>query len=410
MAGQSNGRKEDENRGPWDGRRPSEDEFKHILISLKEGLTRGDGENFDGIDLSGFTGKAWDFRLARMNGAIFNGVRLDRKDLGHDKFQNVNFNNAVLKDAEFNRATFGKETSFQSADLEEAKFINAELPFAIFSGQRELNRQSVLTNLYKADFTDATLNDAKFEDTNLRECKFIDASLAKADMKTAQKLTAPQLAGADLTGAELPERLNFDQSVDSVRQVAGYARKLFTPTIIFSLFMCLAMFFNNGKELEITLLGVKVSAKAFLLISPIILLAMHFFLCYYLGKMFLYLSGLPARFTDGTYLDEYPESWWPTILVRYFVKHAKRPATSGGFTGRLSNRFWRRVSIVVLWFIPLLTFTLFLFTQLAQKSAPFQLFGIVVWILLGGLSLYSWTATISRLTHIPWRRNEDGLL
>jgi uncharacterized protein YjbI with pentapeptide repeats len=128
-------------------------------------------------------------------------AKLPKAHLSDMTLDHLNLHRAQFRSAYMDRTTFqevkaSKKTKFTSAKLREAKFIkgdfpshfdNADLHSAVFTG----------TNLQRASFRSAILNDAKFlAGTDLAAADLEGARLPGADLSGAVNLTQEQLDDA----------------------------------------------------------------------------------------------------------------------------------------------------------------------------------------------------------------------
>jgi len=220
------------------------------------------GENFDGVDLSGFSfrwisfencsfvgaevsgttfssAKHCDFSGIRGGGAIFEqiegsrfvGARIPEATL--DEFAAADFTGADLQGSEV-RANFYFLGSRRRGALPGCIFVKANLKNA-----KLLGTQLLAPNFEKADLTGSALNDAslpeanlsgallqqaslinaKLTRANLNGANLVDANLAGADLADTQldgaDLGGCNLRGAKLTGANLAKTRNYDPTTTS---------------------------------------------------------------------------------------------------------------------------------------------------------------------------------------------------
>ncbi|MCF8116220.1 MAG: hypothetical protein K9K33_07460 [Desulfarculaceae bacterium] len=150
---------------------------------------------------------------------------------------------------------------------------------------------------------------------------------------------ATQLAGANLTNAVLPETVAKFPVIESSRQAASYARRLFTPLFIScALLLMINGLSEVGKEfLEFSIMGFKTKIPTHLLpmALPLIILLWYVYLLHYLSKLWETLATLPARFPDGTPLTRHPDPWFLLRYIQPTIKWLKNnPGNTAAYAAR----------------------------------------------------------------------------
>ncbi len=190
-------------------------------VSNKESVANNDwacidleGENLDGIDLSGAFLEQVNFKGASLKGVNFSkailaradfedadltGTNLEKANVGAVHAHGANFTHANLKSAKLSKGDFAG-ANFTKADLEEIEsleiiidhtnFTSAHMPKVNFldirfSGSIFLNADMntsafIQCRIEDSDFTESIMTKCTFVDTHLENCRFGKADLSNA--------------------------------------------------------------------------------------------------------------------------------------------------------------------------------------------------------------------------------------
>ncbi len=202
-------------RGPWYGKRPSEEELEKILRDHRAWLAAGaEGKpphDLRGIDLSGaylFWAKLSraKLRLADLSGADLRGADLRGADLIRTKLSGANL----------------IRTKLSRANLIMANLIMADLSGADLSWADLRGADLIRTNLSGANLIRTKLSRANLIMANLSRANLIMANLSRAILRgtdlSGANLNGAKIDGADITGANfdgaLIHTLDFSKAID----------------------------------------------------------------------------------------------------------------------------------------------------------------------------------------------------
>ncbi|MCX6827889.1 MAG: pentapeptide repeat-containing protein [candidate division Zixibacteria bacterium] len=282
-----------------------------------------------------------DEAMQRLNlsNANLGGRRLAKEDLRGAILTGSNLEGAILYLANLEGASLAK-AKLMRANMRAASLVGADLNGADLDN----------AILEKADLRSATLNNVlNLHTANLRDCNF----------EGATGLTGAEFARADITGARLPEGIRDFKMLTIVEETSRNAIKIFIATLLACVYSWLTIgsttdvaLLTNSSATPLPIIQTAIPIATFYLVAPVLLLALYFYLHFYLQHLWTALGTLPAIFEDGRPLDQraYP---WPLngLVRRHFEKlRGTRP---------LMIRLEEYTVIALAWW--LVPFTLFCF-------------------------------------------------
>lgn len=138
-------------------------------------------------------------------------------------------------------------------------------------------------------------------------------------------LKARQLKGSDLTDAILPD---IDFGLKTVEDASKHARTLFVTMLLGCVYCWLSILTLTDVELildsaksKLPIINVAIKTLPFYQFAPILMLGFYLHFQLYLQHLFGLLAQCPAKFSDGTPLDQKAFPWLLNTLVRVFFKH-----------------------------------------------------------------------------------------
>ncbi len=341
---------------------PDEEERPKLLEVSEEKLKGILAEHERWVKSDGKEGEQADLTYANLQKA-----KLVRANLQGARLLFANFQGAILIETNFQGATL-PGTNFQGAMLIGANFQGAVLQDANLQGAMLIG-----ANLQGAGLTDANLRSAKLGHATLRE-----ANLQDADLTDVKGLLAEQLAGANISGATLPGDIAEFKGLDHVTEISKHARNIFLAAIVGCVFSWLTIatttdvaLLTNTASTPLPIIQTQVPIAGFYWAAPAILLALYFYLHFYLQILWEGLASLPAIFPDGRSLDERAYPWLMTSLVREFVlllTNERRPFTS----------LKVGISISVAWGLVPFTFVCFWLRYLPRHDWPWTIWHILL--------------------------------
>jgi uncharacterized protein YjbI with pentapeptide repeats len=296
----------------------------------------------------GERGRRADFANTSLVGHSFTGLSLsdvnfEGADLTSVSFESTTlrdctFRNAILSNSSFHAATLGNCNLFgvqsSKSNMMECSFSGCLMTTADFAG---------------ADFRAATLGDSFLENAILR-----NANLRNADLLNVRGLTTEQLAGADLSGAKVPGDIVKFSGVAAVQGITKYSRKIMAWIILGCLYCWLLIggtsdvqLLTNNAAWNLPILGSQIRIRAFFLLAPAVLLCLHMYFHIYLQRMWDNLAKLPARFPDGSTLDQRADPWALTGVLRAYFSDLQRDRPP---FSKLQNAI---VILLAWWLVPL---------------------------------------------------------
>ncbi|MCK5098887.1 MAG: DUF2169 domain-containing protein, partial [Desulfobacteraceae bacterium] len=190
-------------------------------ISNKEDVSNGDwacidleGENLDGINLSGAFLEQVNFKGASLRGtdlfgailsrailedADFTGANLQEANIGAVKGHKTNFTKANLKFAKLSKADFTgadftkadlediesleliiSDADFTQANIPKVNFIETSITGAIFHDTDMNTSAFIKCSIDYSDFSESFMDKSSFVDTSIKNCKFNKTKLSNA--------------------------------------------------------------------------------------------------------------------------------------------------------------------------------------------------------------------------------------
>ena len=355
----------DEEEGPK-LREVSAEELEDILAAHKKWLVSGGNEG----------------ERADLQGAILINAKLKEVDLSH-----ANLQRAVLREAEL------QGCNLFTAELQEAILIGAHLEGAKL---REANLQN-------AHLQGAFLQEAELLRADLRHARMggvtglETAVLTDINLEGATGLLGATFAGMDITGAKLPTDIAKFKGLDHVTEISKHARNIFLAVIGGCVFSWLTIatttdvaLLTNTASTPLPIIQTKVPIAGFYWAAPAILLALYFYLHFYLQSLWEGLASLPAIFPDGRTLDERAYPWLMTSLVREFVPlltKERRPFTS----------LKAGISISIAWGLVPFTFVWFWLRYLPRHDWPWTIWHILLIVVAAGFGAVAFQTALATL-------------
>jgi uncharacterized protein YjbI with pentapeptide repeats len=266
---------------------------------VKTGGQSGLQADFSGEDLYSAT-----FAGAELSKAIFVGAGLRSANFHRAHINEANFTKADLVNADLKNVQ-GREAILTEAVMNNAQLDDAELQKANFKGAKLLH-----ASFAKADLQGADLEGAILDNADLRDALLYKATFKKASLMDVKGLTAGQLRGVDLGDASFGKNSGLlETQVSEVRYLTRVAQSIlgllfiacaYTSYVV--LFQLEDFFlFSNG---SLGAWGAGLTARAFLLIAPVVLIVLNF--CFFAFVKYLWkrVVELPAIFPNGKTLRE----------------------------------------------------------------------------------------------------------
>jgi len=389
----------DEEEGPK-RHRVSEEKLKDILAAHEKWLESGEKKGKT-ADLQGVNLQEADLSSANLKKANLANANLQEADLIEADLREANLHGANLLEASLIGAdlhgTYLFGANLQGADLryanlKDAYFNNADLQGAHLSDADLHGAKLLCTNLHGADLTNASLYKAKLGQATLRE-----AILQDADLREVTGLLGEQLAGTNVSGAKLPDDIAEFKGLDHVTEISKSARNIFLAVIGGCVFSWLTIatttdvaLLTNTASTPLPIIQTKVPIAGFYWAAPAILLALYFYLHFYLQILWEGLASLPAIFPDGRSLDERAYPWLMTSLVREFVPlltKERRP-----FTALKAG-----ISISVAWGLVPFTFVWFWLRYLTRHDWPWTIWHILLIVVAAGFGAVAFQTALATL-------------
>jgi uncharacterized protein YjbI with pentapeptide repeats len=288
--------------------------------------------NLDQAYLEGASLAQADLSYARLMGARLARADLTEANLKEASLARADLRNATLTDAQLQGATL------ETADLTGANLSGARLEGANLSSATLLEANLSGARLSGATLLGVNLTDAKLEEANLEEAilrgatllgaalvraSFYNASLQDADLTGATGLVADRLGGANLRGAGLPTAIGPFDALANVAEASKNAGRLLTTLLTGCLYAWLTLptttdtaLLTDAATPKLPLLDTPLSLVWFYRVAPAVLFGLYCYVHVYLLRSWEMLIGLPARFPDGTPLDQKAYPWLMNGLVR----------------------------------------------------------------------------------------------
>jgi uncharacterized protein YjbI with pentapeptide repeats len=295
-----------------------------------------------------------------------------RADLSGVNLQKANLYQALLVDASLANTKF-IEANLRAANLEGADLNEADMDNA---------------NLEKANFRNTTLNNIiNLHTANLHYCNF----------EGATGLTRDEFARADITGARLPDGIRDFKMLTIVDETSRNAIKIFIATLLSCVYSWLTIgsttdvaLLTNSSATPLPIIQTAIPIASFYMIAPLLLIALYFYLHFYLQRLWGALATLPAIFEDGRSLDQRAYPWLLNGLVRrHFGKlRCKR---------NLVTKLEEIVVIILAWCLVPFTLCLFWLRYIPRHDWPgtgFQIALIVISIAAGVYFYHLHTQTL----------------
>ena len=193
------------------------------------------------------------------------------------------------------------------------------------------------------------------------------------------ELLPDKLAGAKLANAKLPMDLdNFAAGLGRVREISLKAGKVFIGLIAACVYCWLTIWTTTDAELipdatntPLPIIQTQVPIAGFFWAAPALLLAVYFYLHFYLQNMWEALARLPAVFPDGKALHEKAYPWLLSGLVRGQFVHLRGGRSS---LSRLQNF----VSVILAWWLVPITLVRFWARYLSRHDRPWTIVHIAL--------------------------------
>ena len=219
----------------------------------------------------------------------------------------------------------GKQCDLSYVDLKAHDLKGKNLAGAILVGADLRGVDLTGTNFRHADLSNANLQRAILKRTVL-----FWAELWDADLKKSAGLISSQLAGANVAGAKLDEDIAKFEAVKHADEAGRFARRIFLPLIAGCVYIFIALIsasdaeiISNSDSIPLPFIVKHIPIQSFYLFSPLFLVAVFWYMQFYLNKMWETTNRLPAFFPDGRPLDQILSPWLPNILIRLNVKKLK---------------------------------------------------------------------------------------
>ena len=183
--------------------------------------------------------------------------------------------------------------------------------------------------------------------TNLENTDFRDADLSNAKLSTVINLQSGQLAGTNLSNAKLPSDIRDFQGLRQVEENSKHARNIFLAMVAACFFVWLTIATTtdvalvlNSSGTPLPIINAAMPIAWFYWTVPAIMLALYFYLHFYLQSMWDGLGELPAIFPDGRRLEKTAYPWLLTSLVSTHVPKLKedRPKPLASIALQLQGR------------------------------------------------------------------------
>ena len=357
--------------------------------------------NLHKADLHGTNLRKAVLASANLQEADLRSANLQEADLRGANFFNANLGGADLRGAKVRGAELVKanlrEANLRRADLTEANLNGATLEDANLSNATLDGAKLLGAHLYRTNFQNADIKGAKFQGADLKEANLRDANLQNANFEDANSFLSEQLAGTNVSGATLPDDIAEFKGLDHVTEISKHARNIFLAVIGGCVFSWLTIatttdvaLLTNTASTPLPIIQTKVPIAGFYWAAPAILLALYFYLHFYLQSLWEGLASLPAIFPDGRTLDERAYPWLMTSLVREFVPlltNERRPFTS----------LKAGISISIAWGLVPFTFVWFWLRYLPRHDWPWTIWHILLIVVAAGFGAVAFQTALATL-------------
>lgn len=301
------------------------------------------------VDSDGEGGKKADLSRAFLKErslpeAVLRGANLQEAQLADADLENADLRNADLSGANLQGARL------RGADLSEANLIGANLRDADLSGAKLYKAQLADASLYRAVLEDANLARASFKNAHFLQTNLRNTNLQNADLEGATGLSGADMAGADVSGSVLPGYIPEFKGLDIIAEASTNARKIFSVLLGACAFAWLTIatttdigLLTNTASSSLPIIQTEIQIRYFYLLAPLVLLCGFVVLHINMQRLWEALATQPARFRDGTPLDERAYPWLVIGLVRSHFKllRGERPPLSRLQTGfTLALAYW----------------------------------------------------------------------
>ncbi len=381
-----------------------------------------------------------EFIEAKMSGVSMRDCILEKICFHGSTLNNIALNSVSFKNCEFHSITWQEQkpaqainNKFDDVKFELCKFIHANmigsyLPDGIFFIECEFSNDTNLnfaifnkcdlfqcvfkgTHLGHTRFLNSRLNDSRMEcailqgasfggptePTEIPRVSFSNSDTRRINLEFAVGLESTQLKGLDLNGAVLPRHIADFPVKDAAAKAAGYARKLFTPIVLFCMFIVACSFLlSHDHKVKILNFDLQVTADTLAWCAPVILIMWQSVFLFYTNRLWETVERLPAVFPDGSKIYEYPDLWLPINYTRLENHHFSGQSGSS-FKDRLRHGRWRAwLAVVFLWFVVPIALLL--------SAIGFYRYGNT------GLNLWLFFMFLSSLVQAFWSQNKAAEL
>lgn len=156
------------------------------------------------------------------------------------------------------------------------------------------------------------LSSAGFPDVNFSGFDLSGVNFTRAVLSEAVELSEEQLGGADLTGAQLPKGIgSFKEGLSRVEETAKTLEKIQFSLLAACLYTLLtiatrtdAQLLTNTMTAKLPIVQTEIKIIGFYFVAPFLLFGFYLYFHLYLQRLWEMMAALPARFPDGTTLDE----------------------------------------------------------------------------------------------------------
>jgi uncharacterized protein YjbI with pentapeptide repeats len=156
------------------------------------------------------------------------------------------------------------------------------------------------------------LSSTEFPNVNFSGFDLSGVNFTRAVLSEAVELSEEQLGGADLTGAQLPKGIgSFKEGLSRVEETAKTLEKIQFSLLAACLYTLLTIatrtdvqLLTNTMTAELPIVQTEIKIIGFYFVAPFLLFGFYLYFHLYLQRLWEMIAALPARFPDGTTLDE----------------------------------------------------------------------------------------------------------